>query len=81
MNESDVCAFRLNQNAQTNIIFDAARTFAKFKTVTTETNNLYTYIGTENGTMIMYPAKPSHITGKENIKYINECRNFDPRYR
>lgn len=62
-----------------NVIFDAAKTLEKFKQVTKETKNLYTYLGTENGTMIMYPAKQSHITG--DIDDIKECREYDPRYR
>ena len=79
MDYSNVCAFRLDKNEGSNIRFDAKKTYGKFEEVRRKTGNLYTYLAAENGTMIMYPAKPSHITGK--IKDIEKCREFDPRYR
>lgn len=79
MDTSNVCAFRHDHKQSDNVKFDAKKTLEKFKEVTERTKNLYTYVGTENGTMIMYPAKQSHITG--DIDGINKCREFDPRYR
>ena len=78
MDYSNVCAFRLDKNETSNIRFDAEKTYNKFKDVRQKTGNIYTYLGTENGTMIMYPAKPSHITGY--IEHVEKCREFDPRY-
>ena len=79
MDYSNVCAFRLEKTKLSNIKFDAEKTYEKFKEVKRKTDSLYTYLGTENGTMIMYPAKPSHITG--DMEHIEKCREFDPRYR
>ena len=79
MDNNNVCAFRLDHKEVDNVKFDTAKTLKKFKEVTDKLKNLYTYLGTENGTLIVHPATEGHIAG--GIEKIKKCREYDPRYR
>ena len=72
MDNNNVCAFRLDHKEVDNVKFDTAKTLKRLK-------NLYTYLGTENGTLIVHPATEGHIAG--GIEKIKKCREYDPRYR